>query len=119
MMIANVVPRASAWAANPWAVKASATALMAACRDRCPSPGDIWVASDLDEQRRQSALARRQDLRRIDAWLEQVECMLEADQRTVPETLIKEMMGDDYDHLLATVRERCYWIDSDQSEYDE
>ena len=52
---------------------------------------DIWVASDLDEQRRQSALARRQDLRRIDAWLEQVECMLEADQRTVPETLIKEI----------------------------
>jgi hypothetical protein len=52
---------------------------------------DIWVARELDEERRQLVLARRQELRRIDAWLEQVECMLEAEQREVPETLIKEI----------------------------
>ena len=52
---------------------------------------DMWVADKLDEQRRQLALARRQDLKKIDAWLEQVECMLEADQREVPEPLIKEI----------------------------
>ena len=52
---------------------------------------DMWVADRLDEQRRQSLLARRQDLKKIDAWLEQVECMLEADQREVPEPLIKEI----------------------------
>ena len=52
---------------------------------------DMWVADRLDEQRRQSLLARRQDLKKIDAWLEQVECMLEVDQREVPEPLIKEI----------------------------
>ena len=52
---------------------------------------DMWVADKLDEQRRQLALARRQDLKKIDAWLEHVECMLEADQREVPEPLIKEI----------------------------
>ena len=52
---------------------------------------DMWVADRLDEERRQLLLARRQDLKKIDAWLEQVECMLEADQREVPEPLIKEI----------------------------
>jgi hypothetical protein len=51
----------------------------------------MWVADQLDEQRRQSLLARRQDLKKIDAWLEQVECMLESDQREVPEPLIREI----------------------------
>jgi hypothetical protein len=51
----------------------------------------MWVADQLDEQRRQLLLARRQDLKKIDAWLEQVECMLEADRREVPEPLIKEI----------------------------
>jgi hypothetical protein len=51
----------------------------------------MWIADRLEEQRRQLLLARRQDLRKIDAWLEQVECMLEVDQREVPEPLIKEI----------------------------
>ena len=51
----------------------------------------MWVADRLDEQRRQLLLARRQDLKKIDAWLEQVECMLEADRREVPEPLIREI----------------------------
>jgi hypothetical protein len=51
----------------------------------------MWVADRLEEQRRQLLLARRQDLKKIDAWLEQVESMLEADQREVPELLIKEI----------------------------
>ena len=38
-------PRSSAWAANPWAVRASAMACMAARTERCPSPGSMRSAS--------------------------------------------------------------------------
>ncbi len=41
--------------------------------------------------RRQRMLARRADLRRLDTWLNEVESMLEGDQRVVPEPLVKEI----------------------------
>ena len=43
--------------------------------------------------RRERLLARRADMRQIDGWLNQIETMLEGDQRTVPEPLVKEMAG--------------------------
>ena len=44
-----------------------------------------------DAIRRQRMLARRAELRQVDGWLNQVEGMLEEDQRIVPEPLIKEI----------------------------
>lgn len=44
-----------------------------------------------EAHRRQRLLARRADLRRLDSWLNDVEAMLEGDQRTVPEALVREI----------------------------
>ena len=44
-----------------------------------------------EHRRRQRLLARRADLRQIDSWLNEIECMLEEDRRTVPEPLLREM----------------------------
>ncbi|HLQ62242.1 MAG TPA: hypothetical protein VK131_10285 [Candidatus Acidoferrales bacterium] len=52
---------------------------------------EMYQAVRLDEERRRRLLARREDLRRLDAWLDQIESMLEADQQTVPEPLVKEI----------------------------
>jgi hypothetical protein len=41
--------------------------------------------------RRQRLLAQRAELRQLDLWLNQVETMLEEDQRVVPEPLVREM----------------------------
>ncbi len=41
--------------------------------------------------RRQRLLARRADMRRLDTWLNTVEVILEEEQRTVPESLVKEI----------------------------
>lgn len=54
---------------------------------------EIHQKTDEEERRRRRMLARRADLRRLDLWLNQVECMLEGDQRTVPEPLVKEIAG--------------------------
>ncbi len=46
-----------------------------------------------EELRHQRMLARRADLRQLDDWLNEVETMLEDDQRVVPERLVKEIAG--------------------------
>lgn len=43
----------------------------------------------LERQRR--LLEQRADMRRLDTWLNTVELMLEEEQRTVPEPLVKEI----------------------------
>ena len=52
---------------------------------------EIHRKSVEDARRRQRLLARRAELRQLDAWLNQVEAMLEGDQRIVPEPLVREM----------------------------
>lgn len=52
---------------------------------------EIYRKSVEDAARRERMLARRAELRQLDDWLNQVEGMLEGDQRVVPETLIREM----------------------------
>jgi hypothetical protein len=42
-------------------------------------------------ERQERLLARRADMRRLDTWLNTVEGMLEEEQRTVPELLMKEI----------------------------
>src|SRR5437868_14998346 len=42
-------------------------------------------------EREQRLLARRADIRQLDSWLNTVEGMLEGDERTVPEPLVKEI----------------------------
>jgi hypothetical protein len=42
-------------------------------------------------ERQQRLLARRADMRRLDTWLNTVEGMLEEEQRTVPELLVREI----------------------------
>jgi hypothetical protein len=42
-------------------------------------------------ERQRRLLARRADMRQIDDWLNAVEGMLEEEQRTVPEPLVKEI----------------------------
>lgn len=44
-----------------------------------------------DGVRRRRLLAQRADVRQIDEWLNQVEGMLEDDQRVVPETLVRQI----------------------------
>lgn len=46
-----------------------------------------------EDLRRRRLLARRADVRQVDTWLNSVEGMLEGDQRTVPEPLVKEIAG--------------------------
>jgi len=52
---------------------------------------DITDSVRREAQRRRRFELQRQDIRRLDAWLETVENMLESDQETVPEPLIREM----------------------------
>ena len=52
---------------------------------------EMHQAVRLNEERQRRLLARRQELRRLDAWLREVEDLLEADQRIVPEPLVKEI----------------------------
>ncbi len=42
-------------------------------------------------EREQLTLARRSDMRQLDTWLNTVEGMLEGDERTVPELLVKQI----------------------------
>lgn len=44
-----------------------------------------------EARRRRRQLERRADIRQLDTWLQQVECVLEDDQRTVPEPLVKQI----------------------------
>ncbi len=44
-----------------------------------------------DAARRQRLRAQRADVRQIDDWLNQVEGMLEEDQRVVPEPLVRQI----------------------------
>jgi hypothetical protein len=46
-----------------------------------------------EELRRRRLRARRADLRQVDLWLNEVEGMLEEDQRVVPEPLVREIAG--------------------------
>jgi hypothetical protein len=42
-------------------------------------------------ERERRLRARRAEMRRLDGWLDVIEGMLEGDERTVPETLVKEI----------------------------
>jgi hypothetical protein len=54
---------------------------------------DMCRADELAAERRRRLLERRGAIDRIDRWLQEVECMLERDRRTVPEALVGEI-GD-------------------------
>lgn len=54
---------------------------------------EIYRKSAEDAARRRRLLAQRADVRQIDDWLNQVEGMLEDDQRVVPEPLVKQIAG--------------------------
>jgi hypothetical protein len=42
-------------------------------------------------EREQRILARRSEMRQLDSWLNTIELMLEEEQRTVPEPLVREI----------------------------
>lgn len=44
-----------------------------------------------EQQRRRLALARRESMRQLDRWLEQIEQMLEEDRREVPEAVVRDI----------------------------
>jgi len=47
---------------------------------------------DAEEQRRRRlAMARRESMRQLDQWLEQIEQMLEEDRREVPEPVVRDI----------------------------
>jgi len=52
---------------------------------------EIHRKSIEDAVRRERMLARRAELRQLDDWLNEVEGMLEGDQRVVPEPLVRTM----------------------------
>jgi hypothetical protein len=52
---------------------------------------EIRLKAAEDARRRRELAARRQAIRRVDYWLNDVESMLEEDQRTVPEPLVREI----------------------------
>jgi hypothetical protein len=52
---------------------------------------DISVARELDLERRRMLFERRQALRQLDSWMHHVENMLEENNRTVPEPLVREI----------------------------
>ena len=52
---------------------------------------EIHRKSAEDAARRREMMERRAELRRLDTWLDDVEGMLEGDQRVVPEPLVKEI----------------------------
>ena len=54
---------------------------------------EIKVAEIQNEVRRRQLSRRKEALHQVDSWLEDVETMLEGDQRTVPEPLVKEIAG--------------------------
>ncbi len=54
---------------------------------------DIHIAEIMNERRRLEVVQRKATIRRVDSWLQDIENMLECDQKTVPEPLIKEIAG--------------------------
>jgi hypothetical protein len=52
---------------------------------------EIHRKSIEDAARRERMLARRSELRQLDDWLNEVEGMLEGDQRVVPELLVRKI----------------------------
>lgn len=54
---------------------------------------DMCRADELEAERRRRLQERREAIERLDSWLQEVECMLERDRRTVPEALVGEI-GD-------------------------
>jgi hypothetical protein len=52
---------------------------------------EIRLKAAEDARRRRELTARRQAIRRLDYWLNDVESMLEEDRRTVPEPLVREI----------------------------
>jgi hypothetical protein len=52
---------------------------------------EIIVARELDHERRRQLLEQRQALRQLDTWMHHIENMLEENQRTVPEPLVREI----------------------------
>lgn len=52
---------------------------------------DITDATRREARRRQRLELQRQDIKRLDSWLETVENMLEEERATVPEPLIREI----------------------------
>jgi hypothetical protein len=52
---------------------------------------EISVARELDMKRRRTLFQKRQALRQLDSWMHHVENLLEDNQRTVPESLVKEI----------------------------
>ncbi|HEX6350890.1 MAG TPA: hypothetical protein VF160_16060 [Candidatus Dormibacteraeota bacterium] len=44
-------------------------------------------------ERQQRLLAQRAEIRQLDTWLNTIEGMLEGDERTVPEPLVREIGG--------------------------
>jgi hypothetical protein len=54
---------------------------------------DIVLAEQIDQRRRRETLDRKAAIRRLDRWLHQVETLLEANHRSVPEPLVKDIAG--------------------------
>ena len=54
---------------------------------------EIQVAAAQDQIRRRRQAAGKEELRRVDRWLGDIEGMLEEDRKTVPEPLVKEIAG--------------------------
>ena len=52
---------------------------------------DITDAARTEAQRRRRLELQREDIRRLDGWLETVETMLEEERETVPEPLVREI----------------------------
>ncbi len=54
---------------------------------------EIHRCHALEEQRQRQSKDCRRQMRQLDAWLNAVEGMLEGEQRTVPEQLVKQIAG--------------------------
>ena len=52
---------------------------------------EIRLKQAEDIQRRRLLLSRRESMRQLDRWLEQIEAMLEEDERTVPEPMVRDI----------------------------
>lgn len=52
---------------------------------------DIRLAEALDARRREELALRRQSIRTLDVWLQDIESLLERNRRTVPEPLVREI----------------------------
>ena len=52
---------------------------------------DIRLAQEDERRRRLESARRRHEVRKLDAWLHHIECLLEENRRTVPEPLVREI----------------------------